>query len=103
MKDDLYGKDLQVRATAERLLYQISKHDGWDAIAKDVDEALQRAETTLSEAKIMHNIMRDNRTALSQRQLNVEQEMNKHREKTGLIKINIHPTLRARANEFARV
>ena len=104
MKDDLKQAVQELSSLAGKLGISLSSRAEWPDTKKAIDAAVFLAESSLSEAKIMHNIMRDKRTALTQRQSHVDKELEKYRAEGSKSHrtFTIHDAIRAKAHEFNR-
>ena len=85
---------------------ELDKNAEWPDLHERLLEQCLRGEATLSEAKIMHNIMRDKRTAVAQRQSKVEDELMRTQPapegRPQVPPLNIHPSIKVRGYEFIR-
>ena len=91
-----------LKEAAERFWYDLGEDKFYFHKLELGIEAVVGAQTTMAEAKIMHNISRDKKTALSQRQTHVSEEVAKTQPQEGETPLPIHGAIKAKAHEFVR-
>ena len=95
----------RVKETAVKFKWDIPSDVGHAEISDRLCSALKHAEQTMSETKVMHNIMRDLRTAVSVRQSHVDAELSRLQDsdsKAGQTSLTMHRAIKTKGHEFCR-
>ena len=104
LKQSAVAAITRVKETATKFKWDIPSDVGHAEISDRLCSALKRAEQTMSETKVMHNIMRDLRTAVSVRQSHVDAELSRLQESdsAGHTSLTMHRAIKAKGHEFCR-
>ncbi|CAK0872095.1 unnamed protein product [Prorocentrum cordatum] len=94
----------EYKKEAQKLFVDLGADEFFTAAVQRIEEGARCIDTTLSECKIMHNIHRDNKTGLAQRQARVDEELTKASGTLaeGAVKLELHEVIKAKALEFMR-
>jgi hypothetical protein len=104
LKDSGQSAVKRVTSDASKFHFDLTSHGSWEAIVQTIQDSCYRVDTTLSECKVMHNITRDKRTALSARQDNVNKVVlqTQSTNNQGVSSLTIHKAIKTKGHEFLR-
>ena len=90
---------------AQRCEFNLGALPTWATDVRRAEENLIQIEIVQAEMKILHNMFKDSRTALAQRQAHVSHEIDRttmHDDKDSAPPLAIHPAIKTKALEFIR-
>eukprot|EP00959_Pyramimonas_sp_CCMP1952_P148404 3105006-Pyramimonas_sp.AAC.1 len=91
------------KKSASDLHIDFSSDATFGPLEKAVVEGTRGIDSILAELKIIHNISRDKKTSLAQRQSRVEEELNRASNMIGDVpEIELHESVKTKALEFMR-